>query len=149
MISFLLSRQLKAAGLLWNPAMHDFFAVPDRGMDSRLFVISDMLTNIEFRFGAKMVAFQGASEWALDYLVSSEAVWMPTEEQLREKLGSYLSEETQPAVQLVYRPGWCRCEITHRGRKLVFEAANGSDAYGEALLHVISENDHNGGINAA
>jgi hypothetical protein len=119
--------------------MHDFFAIPDRGMDSRVFVVSDMHTNIEFRMGAQVVAFQGASEWALDYLVMTEAVWMPTEAQLREKLGSYLAEEPQPAVFLDFRPGWCRCEIIYRGQSLVFEAADASDAYGEALLHVISQ----------
>ncbi len=138
MIALQLARQLKSAGLVWSPALHDFFAIPDRGMDSRLFVIGDMLTNIEFRSGVQVVAFQGASEWALDYLITSEAVWMPTEEQLREKLGSYLAEEIQPAVQLSCRPGWCRCKIIHQGQPLVFEAANASDAYGEALLHIMT-----------
>ena len=119
--------------------MNDFFAIPDRGMDNRIFVISDILTNIELFMGAQVVEFQGASEWALDYLVTSEVVWMPTEEQLRVKLGSYLAEESQPAVFLTCRPGWCRCKIVYRGQALVFEAAEASDAYGEALLHVISQ----------
>ena len=42
MISLHLARKLKAAGLVWQATTNDFFAVPDRGMDERLFVLSDM-----------------------------------------------------------------------------------------------------------
>jgi hypothetical protein len=63
-------------------------------------VISDVQTNIENVFGAQAVAFQGVSEWALDYLVTSEAVWMPTEEQLRRLLEENLLAEAGSGYQV-------------------------------------------------
>jgi hypothetical protein len=138
MITLQLARQLKSAGLKWRPEIHDFFAIPERGMDSRVFVVSDMHTNIEVRFGQQVVAFQGASEWALDYLVASEVVWLPGEAQLRVALENVLTAEEQPALKLTCRPGWCWCAITYRGEPLVFEAQDASDAYGETLLHILT-----------
>ena len=139
MISLELSRKLKHAGLEWFPGLNDFFAIPDRGMDQRIFVISDMFSNIEYLKGAQVVAFQGASEWALDYLVTSEVVWLPTETQLREILISNLTQEPQPALRLSCRPGWCRCEVSYHGQKLIFEAADASDVYGEAILYLLTQ----------
>ncbi len=139
MISLELARKLKSAGLAWDPQINDFFAIPDRGMDNRIFVISDMLVNIEFRMGDQVVAFQGASEWALDTLVTSEAVWMPTETQVREALEESLHHEPNPAIRLISRLGWCRCEITLHDQPLVFEATDASEAYGQGLLHLISK----------
>ncbi len=138
MISLQLSRELKSAGLTWHPEIHDFFVIPDRGMDNRLFVISDVLSNIEYLQGRQVVAFQGASEWALDYLVASEVVWMPTETQLREILESYLIQEPQPSIRPYCRPGWHRCEVIFRGQTLTFEAADVSDVYGSALLYILT-----------
>ncbi len=139
MISLELARKLKSAGLAWEPQVNDFFAIPDRGMDNRIFVISEMPANIEFRMGDQVVAFQGASEWALDTLVTSEAVWMPTETQIRQALEESLYEESQPPIRLTSRLGWCRCEIKYRGQSRVFEAPDASEAYGQGLLYLISE----------
>ena len=77
MISLKAARKLKEAGLKWEPALHDFFAIPDRGMDERIFVISDMMITLELLSGMEVVSFQGASEWAFDYLLSSVVIWMP------------------------------------------------------------------------
>ena len=81
MIGLETARKLKAAGLHWEPAQGDRFAVPDRGMDDRVFVINDMATIIEMIQGAEMVTFHGTPEWALDYVYLGEAVWLPDEGQ--------------------------------------------------------------------
>ena len=42
MLSLNTARALRQVGLVWKPAEFDFFAVPDRDLDERVFVISDM-----------------------------------------------------------------------------------------------------------
>jgi hypothetical protein len=139
MIHLETARQLKQAGLKWQPAQHDFFAIPERGFDERVFVITDMFANIERLLGSQVVAFQGASEWALDYLVTSEAVWMPHEEQLASLLLERLVGEPQPALQLSGSPESFRCQIAYRGQELSFEGADGGQAYAAALLHILEQ----------
>jgi hypothetical protein len=139
MLNLETARKLKMAGLKWQPAQHDFFAIPERGFDDRVFVITDMFANIERLLGSPVVAFQGASEWALDYLVTSEAVWMPLQEQLANLLLERLSDEPQPALQVACSPESCRCQITYRGQELVFEAGDAGQAYAAALLHILEQ----------
>ena len=86
MISLTLAQQLKAAGLVWHTNNYDFFAIPDRELDDRVFVLADMMAYTELVQGWPVVAFHGTAEWALDYILTREVVWMPTEEQLREAL---------------------------------------------------------------
>jgi hypothetical protein len=71
----------QAAGLS-RQALMDFFA--SRTPDGRtVFVISDMLVTVDL-LRKQVVSFQGASEWALDSLVTTDAVWMPVEAKLRQ-----------------------------------------------------------------
>ena len=77
MLSLSTARKLKDAGLHWQPALHDFFALPERGMDDRVFVLSDMSVDIALLKGHSIVTFNGTSEWALDYELMSEAIWLP------------------------------------------------------------------------
>jgi hypothetical protein len=137
MINIELARKLKQNGLQWKPALHDFFAIPDRGMDQRIFVISDMLTNIEKLLGSQVVAFQGASEWALDYLVTSEAVWMPSEEQLRQNILEKLNAGEETVLGLDCTPARCTCRLYYKGQKLEFQGENAGQSYGLALLHIL------------
>ena len=67
MISVKTAQKLKEAGLSWMPMLHDFFAVPERGLDHLTFVISDMTITVEMFGQYPVVTFNGASEWALDY----------------------------------------------------------------------------------
>lgn len=139
MISLKMSQELKLAGLKWAPALHDFFAIPDRGMDNRVFVISDLLTNIENLLGSPVVAFQGASEWALDYLVTSEAVWVPTESQLRQLIEEYLLKEKNASLNLSWNMRNYQCEITIKNQQHTFDDPDASTAYGKALLFILSQ----------
>jgi hypothetical protein len=137
MISLATARKLYTAGLSWTPALHDLFGVPDRGMDDRVFVISDISVDIELLKGQSVVTFNGTAEWALDYELVAELVWLPTEAQLRQALERLLSSEPQPRLVLVCTPEGYLCEIPLRGQSLTFRASEASEAYGAALLHVL------------
>lgn len=137
MISLSLAMELKQAGLNWNPELHDFFAIPQPDLENRLFVLSDMTIDIQQIFGWEAITFNGAMEWSLDYIMTAEVVWVPTESQLREMLQERLLAEEQPAVQLVSAISGYHCQITYDGDLYEFEAATASDAYGQALLFLL------------
>ena len=136
MISLVTAIKLKAAGLIWRPALHDFFAIPEHGLDERVFVISDMLATVELLQGFPMISFQGASEWALDSIVFSEAVWMPDEGQLRQALEEALLMMGYSGFRLVSNLSGYRCEIPTKDGWQVFEAAEASEAYARAILTI-------------
>lgn len=93
-----LAIQLRAAGLPWAPAKGDWFVVPDRDLDDQLFVISDMVVeSVRWPRGESVLAFNGTTEWALDSLEATEALWLPREDQLRVALGdAFVSLELLP-----------------------------------------------------
>lgn len=137
MISLSLAIELKLAGLTWQPEMHDFFAIPQPDLEDRLFVLSDMTIDIQPLFGWQAITFNGAMEWSLDYIMTADVVWVPTESQLREMLQERLLAEEQPAVQLLSAISGYNCQITYDGILHEFEAATASDAYGQALLFLV------------
>ena len=139
MIKLDTAKKLKAAGLAWQPALLDFFAIPDRSMDEKVFVISDMLVTVDILQGMQVVSFQGASEWALDSLVTNETVWLPDESQLRQALEAALLGEGRPEFQLAGGLGGCRLTIHFHGQALVFEDADASEAYAAALLYCLEK----------
>jgi hypothetical protein len=94
-----LASALRDAGLPWTPVKGDWFVIPDKGLDDLVFVLSDMV--IETRrmaLGRQMLAFNGSTEWAIDTLAASEALWLPREDQLRTVLG-------EAFMTLEYLPG--------------------------------------------
>jgi hypothetical protein len=139
MISLETARQLKQAGLIWSPQANDFFAVPDRGLDGYIFVISDIMTTVEVRQKLAVISFQGTVEWALDYVIISEAVWLPREDQLRTIIMSYLLAQDQPAIRLENTLAGYRCEIRFQDRWHTFEAKTASEAYGASLLYLLGD----------
>ena len=139
MISLDLALQLKDAGLVWHTTLHDFFAIPDRDMHTRVFVLSDMMATMELLRGWPAVVFHGTSEWALDYLLTHEAVWLPTEGQLREKLEAELQVRNGRFHHLTCLDEGYKCELSQADRPLDFAAATASDAYGLALLHLLRQ----------
>ena len=86
MIGLELAQRLRAAGLAWNPLPGDRFVVPDRGMDDEVFVISNMVVEVQDVPSGQIIGFNGTTEWALDSLEHRQVVWMPRESQLRELL---------------------------------------------------------------
>jgi hypothetical protein len=137
MLSLSIAQQIKEAGLSWTPALHDFFAIPDRGFDDEVFVISNMFSNVEWLRGHLAVTFQGSVEWALDHIMVAELVWLPTEAQLREELEKRLVGEQHPELRLISTPDGYTCEIRFRNQRLRFGAFGASEAYAAALLHVL------------
>jgi hypothetical protein len=135
------AQKLKEAGLTWKPALHDFFAIPDRGFDDRIFVISDMFVNVELLRGHLEVTFHGSVEWALDHIVVEELVWLPTEQQLRDELERRLIPVSGAAMKLTSTPDGYMCEFQVGDRWLRFEAFEASETYAAALLHLLKP-DH-------
>jgi hypothetical protein len=84
LISVVLARRLREAGLPWTPAAGDRFVVADRDMDTDVFVVSEL--TIEVR--GRSFHFNGTTEWALDSVEQDDVVWLPYEGQLREALGA-------------------------------------------------------------
>ena len=139
MISLTLARELKACGLVWRPTLHDFFAIPDSDLDKRIFVVSDMMIDVQQLFGREIITFNGAVEWSLDNIMMADAVWMPTESQLREHVQARLLNESDPQLHLVGQEGKYRCQLLSGERAAIFEAFDASEAYGRALLHLIKK----------
>ncbi|MCL4265617.1 MAG: pilus assembly protein CpaE [Anaerolineae bacterium] len=137
MISVALAKQLKEAGLVWQTAVNDFFAIPDRGLDDKVFVISDMMVTMELVQGWPALTFHGTAEWAADHLLTHEAIWLPTEGQLREALEKLLPEN-EPDFSLTRRVDGYDCEIGQGERPLIFSADTAVDAYALTLLHLLS-----------
>jgi hypothetical protein len=130
MISVELARQLQGQKLEWTPKLHDKFMIPDRDLGDQVFVIAELTIDVEELDGHATIMFNGAVEWSLDYIFSQEVVWLPSEEQLRDLLGASF-------VTLTRGDGGFRCEIDVDGMTVVFSAADASDAYGQALLHLL------------
>ena len=87
-ISKQLAADLRDAGLAWAPAKGDWFVIPDHGLDELEFVVSDMVVETRrMAFDRQMLAFNGTTEWAMDTLAASDALWLPREDQLRAVLG--------------------------------------------------------------
>jgi hypothetical protein len=133
-LSFELARALRDAGLVWTPARGDAFVVPDRDLDEQVFVLSDMvIQTVEVPGGPAILAFNGTTEWALDSLEAREAVWLPSEDQLRVLLGdAFVSLE-----RLAGDPVGFAVTLMNGDRYLDVDAAG---AYGRAVLATLLAN---------
>jgi hypothetical protein len=87
-ISVELARRLKEAGLPWKPASGDRFVVVDRGMDTEVFVVSQLTIELRDTPAGPVFQFNGTTEWALDSVEQTAVVWLPHEAQLRAALDS-------------------------------------------------------------
>ena len=139
MVSLPMAQKLKEAGLEWQPRLHDFFSIPGTTLEKRLFVVSDMMIDIQRLFGREMITFNGAVEWSLDYITIAEVVWMPTEAQLRDSLLQHLSLSSSPVVLLEAAEDGCACSLTFDGRPYAFKSQDASDAYARGLLFLLEQ----------
>ncbi len=129
-LSIVLARALRDAGLKWTPARGDSFVVPDRGMDSEVFVLADMTIDVHHFPAGPAIAFNGTTEWALDSVEQSEALWLPAEHQLRELLG-------EAFAGLAPTGDGYRVTLRVDGATSGYEGPDAAEAYGRALLHLM------------
>jgi hypothetical protein len=130
-ISLALARQLRDGGLRWDPAPGDRFVVADRDMDSEVFTLSDMTVEVHEFPSGRVIGFNGTVEWALDSVEARNSVWLPSEAQLRERLGGTFRRLERGA------DGW-QVTLEVAGRHVVTSHADPAEAYGLALLHLVS-----------
>ena len=126
------ARRLKAAGLTWKPSLHDFFTIPWSGLEDRVFVINELATELMTEVDPPIISFNGAVEWSLDYVLSAESVWLPSEAQLREALGGDF-------VELAASEEGYVCSVRRKGDVIDFEASTAPEAYARALLAVLTD----------
>jgi hypothetical protein len=131
MISVGLARRLRDSGLRWDPAPGDRFYVADREMDDEVFTLSEMTIEMHEFPAGRVIGFNGTVEWALDSIEARNSVWLPSEAQLRERLGATFRQLSRTA------DGW-RVDLTVAGRATSFEHRDTAEAYGLALLHLIT-----------
>jgi len=127
-----LALSLRDAGLRWAPQPGDRFVLPGRGMDDDVFVLSNMTVEVHEFPSGKVIGFNGVTEWALDSVEQSEAVWLPAEHQLRDLLGGMFRslESTSEGFEVTLR--------LPDGEQ-AFTADAAADAYATALLAVLRE----------
>ena len=131
MLSVASARALRDAGLQWTPARGDVFVMPDRGMDSDVFVLSDMTIEVHEYPGGPVIRFNGTTEWALDSVEQSEALWVPAEHQLRERLG-------EAFAGLAPTGSGYRVTLRVDGITSGYEGADPAEAYARALIDVLT-----------
>lgn len=134
MISVDLARQLRDIGLEWLPTQGDRFIVPDRDLDEYVFAISEMTVEVRKLADGMSISFNGAVEWALDSIMQREVVWLPSEAQLRNRLGRAFNT-------LRRTENGFRCEVAVDGQTKAYEAIDPADAYGFALLDLLADPD--------
>ena len=131
MISVNLARKLRDGGLRWDPAPGDRFVVADRGMDDEIFTLSDMTVEVHRFPSGHVIGFNGTVEWALDSIEAQKSVWLPSEAQLRERLGRTFRRLSR------VEDGW-QVEIEVAGKHSAYDAVDAAEAYGQALLYLVS-----------
>lgn len=105
--------------------------LPGKDMDEDVFIVSDMTIQVHEFPGGRVIGFNGTTEWALDSIQQQEAVWLPSETQLRENLGGAFRA-------LESDGGTYRVTIEVAGRTTRFENHDPAQAYGLALLFLIT-----------
>lgn len=87
MISRELAVALHEAGVRWFPASGDRFSLVDPAFEGDIFTLSDMTIEAQGPPEARVLGFNGTTEWALDSVGLEDALWLPREDQLRELMG--------------------------------------------------------------
>ena len=120
------------SGGQWLPREGDRFMIPDRDLEDHVFSVSEMTIEVRRFAEGKRIMFNGAVEWALDSIMQQEVIWLPSEAQLRDRLGS--------AFRTLRRePDGFRCDIAVGNDTLTFTAADPAEAYGAALLALMED----------
>jgi len=130
MISTELALALREAGLVWHPRSGDRFQLDEPEFDADVFTVSEMTVEPRDYPTGRLLAFNGTTEWALDSVATDDALWLPSEGQLREMLRSTFRS-------LRRRPDTYEVELALGGAILVFEHPEPADAYALAVLELL------------
>jgi hypothetical protein len=130
-LSIALARALRDAGLHWTPTRGDSFVMPGRDMDADVFVLSDMTIEVQQFPAGPVIGFNGTTEWALDSVGQSEALWVPAEHQLRELLGDAFAG-------LAPTGDGYRVTLRVDGATSGYDGPDPTAAYASALLHLLT-----------
>jgi len=152
MISEHLAAALRDAGLRWQPAAGDRFVIPQPELAGELFTLSEMTIEAREYPTGTILGFNGTTEWAMDSVAQEDALWMPREDQLRDKLGgTFVSLSRMPATHGAHAAThgahaagdgatgatWSVTTSTPSGDEAVHRASTAADAYALALLALI------------
>ena len=133
MIDENLARLLRSAGLRWQPASGDTFAVDRPDMAGEHFTVSEMTIEPHHFDTGTILGFNGTTEWALDSVAVENAVWLPREDQLRGLLGgTFVSLSRTDAGDYVV-------ETARDGLHARFDATDAETAYAHAVLALIAQ----------
>ncbi|WP_298860496.1 pilus assembly protein CpaE [uncultured Microbacterium sp.] len=136
MITRELAVALREAGLVWHPASGDRFQLDlpeevEPEIEAETFTVSEMTIEARRTPRGTDLAFNGTTEWALDAVELADAVWLPREDQLRELLRGTFRRLTRLEDTF-------EVEIQLAQETLRFEHPDPAEAYGRALLELIS-----------
>ena len=130
MISTPLARALRDSGLVWHPAAGDAFRIDLVEVDDEVFYLSDMTVEAHTLLTGTELGFNGTTEWALDSVAIEDALWLPSESQLRVLLGAAFR-----SLAVVDAGARVTAEID--GIRLDFDADLAEDAYARALIALL------------
>jgi hypothetical protein len=130
MISTPLARALRDSGLVWHPAAGDAFRIDLVEVDDEIFYLSDMTVEAHSLITGTELGFNGTTEWALDSVAIEDALWLPSETQLRVALGSAFRALTASDRAV-------RIEVVIDGDAATFESDLAEDAYARALIALL------------
>ena len=130
MISTEMALARREAGLVWHPRSGDRFQLDEPEFEADVFTVSDMTVEPRDYPTGRILAFNGTTEWALDSVATEEALWLPSELQLREMLRSTFRSLRR--LSDTYE-----VEISVGGSTLVFDHPSPEDAYALAVLELL------------
>jgi hypothetical protein len=130
MISIALARALRDSGLAWHPTVGDAFCIDRIEADADVFYLSDLTVEAhEFSTGT-VLGFNGTTEWALDSVAIEDALWLPSETQLRDLLGAAF-------IRLDAAVSGFVVVATIDGSEREFPDATAPDAYARAVIDLL------------
>jgi hypothetical protein len=133
MISTPLARALADSGLVWHPISGDRFVIDRPEVDGDVFTVSEMTVEAHHYPTGTVLGFNGTTEWALDSVDQTDALWLPREDQLRALLaGTFRSLRREDEFEYVV-------ETSRGGEGGEHRGITPADAYGRALLAYLAQ----------
>jgi hypothetical protein len=122
---------LRDAGLVWRPVSGDRFQLDEPEFEADVFTVSEMTIEPRAYPTGTILAFNGTTEWALDSVALQDALWLPSEEQLREMLrGGFRALRRLDDTYEV--------EAVVAGEQRRFQHPEPADAYASAVLALLA-----------